>query len=198
MPGTINQPVIDFLLSRKSPPISEMREPAPDDAELLEILKIATRVPDHAMLEPWRFITYRGEARARIGEYLAKRVVELEGDVPPHRIEQEKGRFTRAPLVIGVISVPKPHPRVPDWEKFISGGNAAFALVLAVHAHGYAANWVSNWFADDAKSRAFMGVADGEQVIGYVHIGTPANVAPDRPRPDPSTLVSAYAGPWEG
>ena len=46
-------------------------------------------------------------------EYLAKRVVELEGDVPPHRVEQEKTRFTRAPLIVGVISVPKPHPRVP-------------------------------------------------------------------------------------
>ena len=198
MSGKINQPVIDFLLTRKSPPISELREPAPDDAELLDILKVATRVPDHGMLEPWRFMTYRGDARARVGEYLAKRVVELEGDVPPHRLEQEKTRFTRAPLIVGVISVPKPHPRIPDWEKFISGGNAAFALVLAVHAHGYSANWVSNWFADDAQSRAFMGVAPQEQVIGYVHIGTPAQAAPDRPRPDPAKLLSAYSGPWEG
>lgn len=198
MPDKINKPVIDFLLTRKSPPISELREPAPDDAELLDILKVATRVPDHGMLEPWRFITYRGDARTKVGEFLAKRVVELEGEVPPHRIEQEKTRFTRAPLIVGVISVPKPHPRIPDWEKFISGGNAAFALVLACHAHGYAANWVSNWFADDAESRAFMGVAPNEQVIGYVHIGTPIQTPPDRPRPDPEKLVTAYSGPWNG
>ena len=197
MSGTINQPVIDFLLSRKSPPISELREPAPDDVTLLEILKIASRVPDHGMLEPWRFIVYRGASRSDVGEFLAKRVVEIEGDVPPHRIEQEKSRFTRAPLIVGVVSVPRPHPRIPDWEKFISGGNAAFALVLAVHAYGYAANWVSNWFADDAKSRAFMGLAPDEQLIGYIHIGTPAQLPQDRPRPDPAKLMSAYSGPWK-
>ncbi|MGL4488626.1 MAG: nitroreductase family protein [Rhizobiaceae bacterium] len=194
----MNQNVIDFLLSRKSPPISVIHEPAPSDSELETMIRIASRVPDHGLLEPWRFIAYRGEARARVGEFLAKRIVELEGDVPEQRITQEKNRFTRAPLVVGVVSVPREHPRVPDWEKFISGGNAAFALVLAAHALGYAANWVSNWYADDAPSRAFMGLAPEERAIGFVHIGTIDAKVPDRPRPDPSKVLSDYSGPWQG
>jgi nitroreductase len=193
----LNQNVIDFLLTRKSPPISIIHEPAPTDSELDTMIRIASRVPDHGLLEPWRFIAYRGDARVQVGEFLAKRIVELEGDVPEQRIAQEKNRFTRAPLVVGVVSVPREHPRIPDWEKFISGGNAAFALVLAAHALGFAANWVSNWYADDAPSRAFMGLAPNERAIGYVHIGTISAKVPDRPRPEPSLVLTDYSGPWK-
>jgi nitroreductase len=193
----LNQTVIDFLLSRKSPPISVINEPAPSALELETMIRIATRVPDHGLLEPWRFIEYRGEARAKVGEFLAKRIVEIEGEVSEQRVIQEKSRFTRAPLVVGVVSVPREHPRVPDWEKFISGGNAAFALVLAAHALGYSANWVSNWYADDAPCRAFMGLAPEERAIGFVHIGTIDVKVPDRPRPDPKAVLTAYAGPWK-
>ena len=194
----MNQSAIAFLLSRKSAPISVIHEPAPSEAELDGMIRIATRIPDHGLLEPWRFIVYRGEACKTIGEFFAKRVAELEGPISEQRAEQERTRFTRAPLVVGVVSVPKPHPRVPDWEKFISGGNAAFALVLAAHAYGYSANWVSNWYADDAESRAFLGLAPEEKAIGFVHIGTVTVPVPDRPRPEPATVVSEYSGPWAG
>jgi nitroreductase len=192
----LNQSAIDFLLSRKSAPISVIREPAPSAAELEGMIRIATRVPDHGLLEPWRFIIYRGEACKMIGEFFANRTAEIEGQISDQRAEQERNRFTRAPLVVGVVSVPKPHPRIPDWEKFISGGNAAFALVLAAHAYGYNANWVSNWYADDAPSRAFLGLAPEEKAIGFVHIGTVTVPVPDRPRPEPAAVLSEYSGPW--
>ena len=185
------------MLTRKSPPLSVIHEPAPSPSELEMMIRIASRVPDHGLLEPWRFIAFRGETRAQVGEFFAKRIVELEGEVPDQRITQEKNRFTRAPLVVGVVSVPRQHPRVPDWEKFISGGNAAFALVLAAHALGYSANWVSNWYADDAACRNFMGLAPDERAIGFVHIGTVDVKVPDRPRPEPSKVLSDYAGPWK-
>lgn len=194
----MNQAAIDFLLSRKSAPISAIHGPAPSEAELDGMIRIATRVPDHGLLEPWRFIIYRGGSCKDIGEFFAKRAGEIEGELTPQRIEQEKARFTRAPLVVGVVSVPKEHPRIPDWEKFLSGGNAAFALVLAAHAYGYNANWVSNWYADDAPSRAFLGLAPDERVIGFVHIGTVDVKVPDRPRPEPEKVMAEYAGPWQG
>ena len=164
--------------------------------ELNGMFKIAARVPDHGLLEPWRFIAYSGQVCVDIGAFFAKRIEELEGTITPQRAEQERTRFTRAPLVVGVVYVPREHPRVPDWEKFLSASNAAFALVLAAHAYGYAANWVSNWYADDAPSRAFLGLAPDEKAVGFVHIGTCDVPIPDRPRPEPSKVLSDYAGPW--
>ncbi len=194
----MNQSAIDFLLTRKSAPISVIHEPGPSDVELEGMIRIASRVPDHGLLEPWRFIVYRGDVRHDIGAFFAKRAGEIEGGLTPQRMEQEKARFARAPLVVGVVSVPREHPRIPDWEKFLSASNAAFALVLAAHAYGYNANWVSNWYSDDAPSRAFLGLSPAERAIGFVHIGTVDVPVPDRPRPEPSKVMSAYSGPWQG
>ncbi|MCB1435226.1 MAG: nitroreductase family protein, partial [Alphaproteobacteria bacterium] len=76
------------------------------------------------------------------------------------------------------------------------GGAAAMNLVLATHALGYAANWVTNWFADDEEGRRILGLAPKERVIGFIHIGTPKSPTPDRPRPDLDAIVSEYSGAW--
>ena len=191
----LNQAVIDFLLKRKSPPISQIKAPGPDRNQLLEMIRVATRVPDHGLLEPWRFILYEGEARLRVGEFFADRIAELEGPVTEQRIAQEQARFARAPVVVGVVSSPKPHERIPEWEQFLSGGNAAFSLVLAAHAFGFGANWVSNWYSSDAKSREFLGLLPHERAIGFVHIGTVSVAIPDRPRPEPASVLTEFAPP---
>jgi nitroreductase len=196
--NALTSPVIDFLLARKSAPIPDLTEPAPSDDEIATLLKAATRVPDHGRLAPWRFVLYRGEARHRIGEMLAALAVEREGPLPEARLEKERTRFSRAPLVIGVIHCPKDNPTIPKWEMFLSGAAAAMTLVLAANALGYGTNWITNWYSDDAEGRRILGLAPHERMIGFVHIGTFTGEAPERPRPDPSKLVSEYSGPWEG
>lgn len=194
----MNQPVIDFLLTRSSVPISELKEPGPSDAEIETIIRAASRVPDHGRLEPWRFILYRGEARHRIGEMLAELAEKREGPLTDVRRDQERARFSRAPLVVGVVSVPKAHPKIPDWEKFLSGGAAAMTLVMAANALGYRSSWISNWYADVPEGRAILGFAPEERVIGFVHIGSFAGTLPERPRPDVASVYADYSGPWKG
>ncbi len=189
--------VIDFMLARKSAPIPELNEPAPSDEEIRTMLTIASRVPDHGRLAPWRFILYRGAARDRIGEMLAARAEEREGPLTDGRRQQELARFSRAPLVIGVVSVPRENPKIPQWEMFLSGGAAAMNLVIAANALGYGTNWITNWYSDDEEGRRILGLAPQERVVGFVHIGTFSGEAPERPRPDVATLYSEWSGPWE-
>jgi len=191
-------PIIDFLLSRNSAPIPELRDPAPSDAEIETMLAIATRVPDHGRLAPWRFILYRGDARHEIGVKLADLAEKREGPLPEGRRKQELARFSRAPLVIGVVSSPKENPKIPQWEMFLSGGAAAMNLVIAANALGYGTNWITNWYSDVEEGRALLGLAPHESVVGFVHIGSYDGPAPERPRPDVSTLYSDYSGPWKG
>ena len=190
--------VFDFLANRISPPIPSLQEPAPDDAEIEQMVRVATRVPDHGRLEPWRFIVFRGDARRQIGEQLAALAETREGPLPEGKRQQELARFSRAPLVIGVVSSPKDHPKIPQWEMFLSGGAAAMNLVHAANALGYGANWITNWYSDSEEGRRILGLAPHERVIGFVHIGTPSAPAPDRPRPDVARLISEYSGPWKG
>ncbi|MBX3570909.1 MAG: nitroreductase [Mesorhizobium sp.] len=192
----MNAAVIDFLSSRKSAPIDLMTEPGPSDAEIETMIRIASRVPDHGRLAPWRFILYRGQARHEIGEMLAALAAKLEGPLPEARLAKERTRFSRAPLVIGVVSVARDDAKnIPQWEKFLSGGAAAMNLLLAANALGYGVNWITNWYSDIPEGRAILGLAPEERVIGFVHIGTFRGDIPERPRPDIAGLISDYAGP---
>lgn len=194
----MNQAVIDFLSQRKSAPIDLMGEPGPSDDEIATMIRIASRVPDHGRLAPWRFILYRGDARHEIGRRLADLAVRIEGPLPEARLEKERTRFSRAPLVVGIVSLAIDNPKIPQWEMFLSGGAAAMNLVIAANALGYGANWITNWYSDHEEGRALLGLKPGERVVGFVHIGTFAGEVPERPRPDPAKLVSDYQGPTEG
>jgi len=186
------------MLARSSAPIPELREPAPNDSEIETMLSIASRVPDHGRLEPWRFIVYRGDARHRIGERLAALAEQREGPLTEARRNQELARFSRAPLVIGVVSSPKENVKIPQWEMFLSGGAAAMNLIVAANALGYKTNWITNWYSDVEEGRRILGLAPHERVVGFVHIGTFDGSVPERPRPDVRKLYSEYSGPWEG
>jgi nitroreductase len=193
----MSSPVIDLLLTRNSVPIRDLTEPAPSDEEIATLIRIASRVPDHGRMEPWRFIIYRGEARERVGRLLADLAERREGPLSDVRREKELTRFSRAPLVIGVISAPRRNPKIPDWEMQLSGGAAAMNLVIAASAMGYGTNWITNWYAYDEEGRRLLGLAPHERVIGFVHIGTFGGAVSERPRPDASKLYSDYSGPWE-
>jgi nitroreductase len=194
----MNSVVLDFLSTRSSAPIPELKAPSPSDAEIETLIRIATRVPDHGRLAPWRFILYRGAAREAVGEQLVALAERREGPLTEARREQERTRFSRAPLVIGVVSSPKDNPKIPQWEMFLSGGAAAMMLVLAANAMGYSTNWITNWYSDVPEGRALLGLAPHERMVGFVHIGTYDGAAPERPRPDIAGLYADYAGPVEG
>ncbi len=188
--------LLDHLLARRSPPIPLLAGPAPSDDEITTMLTAASRVPDHGMLVPFRFILYRGAAREAVGSGLVALLEGRDGPLAEPRRTQELTRFSRAPLVIGVVSVPKPSEKIPYWEMRLTGGAVAMNLVHAAHALGYKANWISNWYSDDAEARQLLGIAPEEQVVGFVHIGRHDEELPDRPRPDVASLVSDYSGPW--
>lgn len=194
----MTSPIIDFLLARRSVPISDLRAPGPGDDEIATIIAAASRVPDHGRLAPWRFILYRGVAQAEVGRKLAALADQREGPLPDARREQELTRFSRAPLVIGVVSSPKESIKIPQWEMFLSGGLAAMNLMLAANALGYGTNMITNWYSDVPEGRAILGLAPHERVVGFVHIGSYAEPPPQRPRPDPATLYADYSGPWAG
>lgn len=193
----MNQAVLDFLLTRRSKPIADLKDPGPSQAEITTMLTAASRVPDHGRLVPWRFILYRGDVRHQIGEKLAELAEKRQGPLPENRREQELTRFSRAPLVIGIVSVPREHPKVPQWEMLLSGGAAAMNLLLAANALGYGANWITNWYSDDEEGRHILGLAPQERVVGFVHIGKFEGEVQERLRPELPQIVSDYSGPWE-
>lgn len=191
----MNDAVLSFLRTRKSALLPTLGEPGPDEGQIGAVIEIAARVPDHGVLNPWRFILYRGDARMRVGEALAALQERRNGPLDPVSLKKELARFSRAPLVVGVVSSPKNDPKIPQWEQFLSGAAAAMNLVHAATALGFGANWVTGWYADDAEAARLLGAGEGERFVGFVHVGTIRADTPDRPRPDWRDLVSDWSAP---
>ena len=76
----------------------------------------------------------------------------------------------------------------------MSAGAAAMSLVFAAHALGYAASWITEWYAYDRRVLDALGVAAQERLAGFVHIGKPAKPPEDRPRPPLAAIVTRYGG----
>src|SRR5690606_28492017 len=154
-------------------------------------------VPAHGAPVPVRLCPYRGAGREKSGARLLGLGEKREGPLPARRGNPELTRFSRAPLVIGVVSSPRENPKIPEWEMFLSGGMAAMNLMLAANTLGYATNMITNWYSGDEEGRRLLGLAPHERVVGFVHIGTYEGEAFERPRPDIAPLVTDYAGPFE-
>ncbi|GLK72464.1 nitroreductase [Ancylobacter dichloromethanicus] len=188
----IDPAALELLKTRKSPKVFDLAFPAPNTAELDSMLAIASRVPDHGKLTPWRFVIFEGEARERAGEVIAAVFREDQPDADADRVDIERTRLARAPVVIAVVSKAGPHAKIPEWEQTLSGAASCTLLVLAAHAHGYAATWLTEWYAYDPRVRAGLGLAENERIIGFVHMGTLARPQEDRPRPALADLVLRY------
>lgn len=187
---TQNISLRDYLAVRRSIPAFQMRDPGPSKAELEEILRLAVRVPDHGKLAPWRLVVYRGAERARIGEELLKLRLAVEPELSAELIEVERSRFTRAPVVIAVVSRAAPHVKIPEWEQIMSAGALCMKLLVSANAHGYVANWLTEWFAYDNRAYPLLGIGDNEKVAGFIHIGSSDFPAVERPRPELADIVT--------
>jgi nitroreductase len=184
---------LDLLLTRRSSKPAMLATPGPSAAELETILTAATRVPDHKKLVPWRFVVFEGEARARFGEVLAEACKVEETEPPsPMRLETERRRLMRAPVVVAVISRVKAVPGAPEWEQVLSCGAACFNLCLAANALGFGTCWITEWYAYSPGVRKALGLADNERIAGFVYIGTATEQQPDRERPVLAQIVSRW------
>lgn len=189
-----NAALKSYLLTRRSVGLAFLQEPGPNAAELTDLLTIATRVPDHGKLAPWRLVLFEGEARVRAGEKLADIIKNRDPAADEARLELERRQFLPAPLTVGVISSAREHPKIPEFEQLMSAGNVAFNLVHGAYALGFAAQWVTRWFAYDAEASTMLGAGPGERFVGFVHIGTPTAVIEDRPRPPLADVMTRWQG----
>jgi nitroreductase len=185
---------LELLKSRRSTKPVELVGPAPSAADVDTLLTIASRVPDHGKLVPWRFIIFEGEGRMRAGEAIALAFRRKYPQATPEQVEAEHRRLARAPLVIAVVSRAGPHVKIPEWEQVLSAGAAAMNLVLAAHALGYGASWMTEWYAYDREVLDGLGLAPNERIAGFVHIGRQREVPTDRPRPPLSQIATRFAG----
>lgn len=184
-----NPALIETLLNRRSVPIKLLSEPGPSPDQIKTILAAGMRTPDHGKLFPWWFITFEGDKRLEFGKILKNAWNKRDPNATPDKLEDERKRFLRVPLVIAVISSPR-ESTIPVWEQTLSAGAACQNMILAANALGFGANWLTNWYAFDENIRASLKLRDHEKIAGFIYVGTPLTPPDERERPDPEKLVN--------
>jgi nitroreductase len=182
---------INLLLSRRSPPVTKLKDRGPTRGELDLILSAASRVPDHGKLVPWRFIIIAGEARYRIGKELSGIYSLNNPQASEERLRSEEIRLTYAPMIVVVIFRGRSNVTIPEWEQVLSSGAVAMNLIIAANALGFATCWLTGWIAYDPAVRNLFGLDTNEKIVGFVHIGSvDTSATPERARPQLSETVS--------
>jgi nitroreductase len=185
--------ILSLLETRRSAKPRELVGPGPTHAELERMLTIATRIPDHGSLAPWRFVIVGEDQRDALAELLQHALAEANPEANDAHRQKEQDFAHYAGQLVVLISAPVPDHKIPVWEQQLSCGAAAMNLLLAAHALGYVPGWVTGWRTYSERVRnAFCG--PGERIAGFIFIGHPVRELEDRPRPTVSD-VSRYWRP---
>jgi nitroreductase len=181
-------PVLGFLARRRSASAATLRAPAPNADQLHDMLRLAARVPDHGKLAPWRFIVLEGEAKTAF----VTRLEDLAGGhAEPEKATGALFKIRIPPMSVVVVSRVVAG-KIPAWEQKLSSGAVCMNLLVAAQAMGFGANWITDWYAYDARVDALLGLEAHETIAGFVHIGTPAEAPLERVRPDLNAIVSRW------
>ena len=186
---------LDVLFKRRS--IGRLTEPAPSDDELATMLRAAAAAPDHGELRPWRFVVLRGDPKVAFGDVLARaylrRVERAGAEAVPAKLEKERTKLGRAPLVIVVCAVHRDDDKIPWDDQLGAAYAAAQNLVLAATALGYGSMWRTGDPAFDDSVKRAVGIDQQDAIVGFVYIGTPFEDGWKQPKdPDMEGLVSEW------
>ncbi len=180
-------------LNRYSTPAKALTEPAPDDAQLKQILQVAMSAPDHGRLYPYRFISIRGDARYRLSEIFVQATMRREPDVDAAYLAKQREKPLRSPLIVVVVATLIESEKIPEIEQMLSAGAATHNILLASNALGFGSVWLTGANAYDAYVCGELELTDNERIIGFVYLGTPELDIPPRELP----AVNDYLRTWE-
>ena len=186
--------ITDFIRNRRSVVIRNLTNQPVPQADLDLIIDCGMRVPDHAVLAPWRLVVILPAQASHLGTtILVPEFKRLNPSATKAMLTFEEGRFTRTGVVIAVLSCPQQHPKIPVWEMQLSAGAVCQNLLSSALALGYGAQWVTEWYAyNDKLLRALGGNPETDKFAGFIYIGTKNEDPEERRRPDKKDVVSYY------
>jgi nitroreductase len=181
---------LQTLLSRYSLGVKHLIDPAPDAADLQQMLAAALRAPDHGDLVPFRLAVVQGDARARLADLFADHARARGKDA--EGIAMERERALCAPMTVAVIArIDLGHTVVPAHEQWMAVGGAVANFLNAAHALGFAGKMLSG---DKARSPQVIAAfcAPGETLVGWVVLGTPVRTPRGDARKDGNNALSYW------
>ena len=186
--------ILSLLETRRSAKPRDLVGPGPNPEELERILASAARTPDHGTLAPWRFVIVADDQRDALANLLLDALATDNADATDKHREKELNFAHYAGQLVVLVSAPVPDHKIPVWEQQLSCGAAGMNLLLASHALGYVAGWVTGWRAYSEKVHAAF-CEPGERIAGFIFIGHADHELVDRERPRLDEIAQRWEAP---
>jgi len=174
--------ILSLLETRRSAKPRELVGPGPSTVEMERMLAMATRVPDHGKLHPWRLVTVAEDQRDALAAVFREALATENPDATEAHFAKEDEFAHYAGELVVLVSAAVQNHKIPVWEQQLSCGTVGMNLLLAAHALGYVAGWVTGWRAYSPKVNAAL-CEPGERIAGFIFIGHPGRELEDRDRP---------------
>ena len=178
---------IEALHTRVSCPA--LTEPGPTPEQLDKIYRAALRAPDHGLLRPWRFLQIEGAGLEELGQVLLRGALAENPDLSEDQQRRTLGLPLRAPCIIVVVATVRPHEKIPGIEQLMSATCAAQNMMLAAHALGLGMMWRTGGPAFNPVVRDGLGLEEGDQIVGFLYLGTRSGSCKPLPDLDPADFV---------
>jgi nitroreductase len=184
--------LLAHLATRRSGKARDMIAPGPDADALHDIIALALRTPDHGKLAPWRIVTVATGQREAFATLLKNSWVKENPGAAGLDLSALDQFAHQAPSLLVLLSTPVPGSKIPVWEQQMSAGAVGMNLLHAAHAHGFAGSWLTGWAAYSPDVATAFGAGEGDTIVGYFFIGTPAKDLDERPRPEYDDVVRSW------
>jgi len=168
--------VFNTIKRRRS--IGKMTQERPTRQQIERMLEAATHAPNHHKVEPWKFIVLAGKAREELGalmaESLASRLDETESGNAQARLNKERTKLMRSPVVIVAAAERPALPNVLEIENIEAVAASVQNMLLAAEEMGLACMWRTGDAAYDPRIKQWLGLASEEHIVAFVYVGFPA------------------------
>ena len=168
-----------------------LSDPAPSPEELAFAIQAGLTAPDHHRLQPWRFLTVKGDARIKMGEALHQALV-ARGETDEELFRKVRAQPLRAPLILVCVVHPQEHPKVPVQEQILSTGAAVQNILLMIKALGYGAIWRTGAITESPVVKQAFGLAKQDIIAGFVYIGSLSREIPVREKISVDGFLKAW------
>ena len=159
---------LETIVGRISP--VQLTAPGPTAQQRALLLQAACSAPDHGRVQPWRLTFIEGAARQRLGDLMAKSLKRREPDAPDTKLQAEKVKAMRAPLVV-VAAAQIQGEKIPAIEQVVATGADVQNMILAAHAMGLGALWRTGAVAYDEEFKKAFDLGPQDALVGIVYIG---------------------------
>jgi nitroreductase len=165
--------VFDLIKRRRS--MGKMTGERPIRQQIEVLLEAATHAPNHHNTQPWKFIVLAGSAREELGTVMAKslanRLEETSSENAQARLNKERNKPLRSPIVIVVVSEAPKQPNVMEMDNIEAVAAAVQNMLLTAEEMGLACMWRTGDAAIDPHVKQWLDLDPGDTIVAFLYVG---------------------------